>query len=161
MKSNSSLTRLIIYLIYIYTMAKTRYVNKKNKKRKTRRVKRGGNKTDGDKLMDVLHENSKIPDAMSKIHSHEKIARMFNNVKENDLYHSILRKKKTLNSQEKDAMFKEAMVHQEDPSRISRIPECKFGHNCHRVNPVHKLAHKMGFYHPATLVAFSMKDKTF
>jgi hypothetical protein len=75
-------------------MAKTRYVNKKNKKGKTRRVKRGGNKTDGDKLMDALHENSKIPDAISKIHSHEKIARMFNNVKENDLYPKFIRTKK-------------------------------------------------------------------
>jgi hypothetical protein len=93
-------------------MAKTRYVNKKNKKGKTRRVKRGGNKTDGDKLMDALHENSKIPDAISKIHSHEKIARMFNNVKENDLYHSILRKKKTLNSQEKDIKRTQVVFHE-------------------------------------------------
>jgi hypothetical protein len=142
-------------------MAKTIYVSKKNKKGKTRRVKRGGNKTDGDKLMDALHENSKIPDAMSKNHSHEKIACMFNKVKENDLYHSILRKKETLNPQEKDAMYKEAMVHQEDPSPIRRIPECKFGHNCRRVNPVHKLAHKKRFYHPATLVASSMNDESF
>lgn len=145
-------------------MGKTRRLNKNKKKtsyRKSRRVRRGGNKTDGDKLMDALYENSQIPTSKPKKHSVDTIAHMFNKVKENDLYYSISRKKKTLTSDEKKAMFKEANIHQEDPSKIETIPECKYRTNCTRAHPVHKLVHSTRLYHPASLVAFSMIDKKF
>ena len=145
-------------------MGKTRRLNKNKKKtsyRKSRRAKRGGNKTDGDKLMDALYENSQILSSKPKKHTLDTIAHMFNKVKENDLYYSILRKKKTLTSAEKEAMFKEANIHQEDPSKIATIAQCKYGTNCTRDHPVHKLVHSTRLYHPASLVAFSMIDKKF
>jgi hypothetical protein len=124
----------------------------------TRRIKRGGgNPTQGDKLMDMLHSNSSGPTKFSN----DQIAKAFDKVEEDDLYHSILRKKKTLSASERKAMFAEANRHQEDPSRLTRLPECKFGAKCIRKNPVHKLAHKTRLYHPASLVAFSMVDKKF
>ena len=145
-------------------MGKTRRLNKSKKKtsyRNSRRRRRGGNKTDGDKLMNALYENSQIPTGKPKKHSVDTIAHMFNKVKENDLYYSISRKKKTLTSDEKKAMFKEANIHQEDPSKIETIPECRYATNCTRAHPVHKLVHSTRLYHPASLVAFSMIDKKF
>jgi hypothetical protein len=140
-----------------------RTVRQSKKKGKRTTIKhnkrRGGNKqkmTPGDTLMNMLHENTK-----GIRHSDDEISDKFNSVEENDLYNSILRKKKTLSDSERRAMFVEANRHQEDPMRLIRIPTCKHGEKCYRVNPVHKLVHKMGLYHPASLVAFSMKDKSF
>ena len=146
-------------------MGKTRrlgkLIRKKPATKSKKRVKRGGNKTDGDRLMDALMENTAFKDADKKPHSHEKIARMFDKVKEDDLYHSILRKKRQLSREQREELYSEAMNHQEDPMRIARLSHCKYGHKCNRKNPVHQLFHKTGFDHPATLVAFSMRDKSF
>ena len=68
---------------------KTRCSKPKAKTRNKMRFKRGGNKTDGDGLIDALMENTAVRNVDEKPHSHEKIATMFNNVKEDDLYHSI------------------------------------------------------------------------
>jgi hypothetical protein len=134
---------------------------KKKGKRNTikHNKRRGGNKqkvTPGDTLMNMLHENTK-----GIRYSDDEISGKFNSLEENDLYNSILRKKKTLSNSERRAMFVEANRHQEDPMCLTRISTCKHGDKCYRVNPVHKLAHKTGLYHPASLVAFSMIDKTF
>jgi len=146
-------------------MGKTRrlgkVIRKKSATKSKKRMKRGGNKTDADKLMDALMENTAFKDAYKKPHSHEKIARMFDNVKEDDLYHSILRKKRQLTAEQREKLYSEAMYHQEDPMRIERLGTCKYGDKCRRKNPVHQLFHRTGFDHPATLVAFSMRDKSF
>ena len=140
---------------------KTRYSKPKAKTRNKMRFKRGGDKTDGDRLMDALMENTAVRNIDKKPHSHQKIATMFNNVKEDDLYHSILRKKKQLSAEQRRKLYSEAMSHQEDPLPIARLSKCKYGDKCNRKNPVHQLYHRTGFDHPATLVAFSMRDKSF
>ena len=132
----------------------------KKKKATHRTRKKGGNATDGDRLMNMLHENSRVS---TKKHSDAKIIRQFNKVKENDLYNSILRKKRRLNREERKKFSQEAYRHQELPMAIRRIPQCKHHVHgkCTRVNPVHCLADRTGAYHPATLTAMAMKDTSF
>ena len=143
------------------TCKKRKHSNTKRKQRSLRGKGNGnGKNTPGDNLMNMLHENSLLPNREKK-YTREQIAQAFDKVKEDDLYHSILRKKPKLNENERKLFFREAQQHQEDPSRISRIPDCKYGSTCRRINPVHKLAHSMGMYHPASLVAFSMTSKEF
>ena len=149
-------------------MGKTskRLSSQKRKKatRRTRRTgrtrKTGGNATDGDRLMNMLHENSRVS---AKKHSDSKIIKQFNKVKENDLYNSILRKKRQLNREERKKFSQEAYRHQELPMEIHRIPHCRHHVHgkCTRVNPVHCLADRTGAYHPATLTAMAMKDTSF
>jgi hypothetical protein len=106
--------------------------------------------------LNLLHENTKIETIDEKEKNDPEITDLFNRVEPEDLYTSIMAKKKELNESERQRMFEEANRHQEDASTIKRMPECKYHKEgrCYRKNPVHKLAHTFG--HPASLVAFSM-----
>ena len=131
-----------------------------NKKvRKKHRTRYGGTFTDGDRLMQMLHENSTTT---PRPHSYSTIASQFNLVKEDDLYKSIMRKKYSIPRNEQVMLCQEAWRHQENPSSIRRLSECRYAqqNRCTRKNPVHRLADKNRAYHPATLVAVSMTDKT-
>jgi len=85
-----------------------------------------------------------------------KILSLFNSVRPEDLYTSIMAKKKGLDKEERKALSKEAYRHQEDANTVKMIPECKYHKHgtCIRKNPVHRMSHR--FIHPATLIAESM-----
>lgn len=127
-------------------------------------IKKGGNPSEGDKLMTMIHENAMQDDIENKKHSYDKMIGQFNKVEENDLYHAILRKKKKMLSPEERKRFaQEAYLYQEDPMAITMFPQCKYHKHgkCKRVNPVHRLADTYRMYHPATLTAEAMKDESF
>lgn len=126
-----------------------------------RKIRRGGMiPTPGDRLMDMLHQNSQMN---PRPFSNAQIAAQFNRVGEDDLYQSIMRKKEMLSPEDRCLFSQEAWRHQEDPMSVQRISECPYARQgrCRRRNPVHRLADKSRAYHPATLVAMSITDTSF
>ena len=131
--------------------------NKSKLNLRTRKLRKsGGAAGDGKKLLDLLHTTSKLQTIDEQEKNDPLILNLLNSVRPEDLYKSIMTKKKELNKEERKTLSKEAYRHQQNANTVKLIPECKYHKYgmCTRKNPVHKIAHTC--IHPATLIAESM-----